>query len=285
MMVHIVMLTSVPGMARVALEKVRDTTDPDQVRTHVGFFDVVLEEAMELRGLMATWSFVKAADVGPFNYAAMNNRVARGIEPMLTAMRKPSRAGYPLEWDVARDWLLFLNDDVGVRPMWLDAMLECAEETGAAAVGMKLVYPEGHKHEFLIQHAGLDPGPFLLGSHRGLFAPMHSREFADPAYRRVWAVTGACMLVRAVDFRSVAGFDEGYEHVSQDVDLCMKLRVYDRVGLTGGGNRLCAVVQSTWCWHAEGATRGERMDQPSVFEEDGERFREKWAGRAPELAV
>ena len=277
-MVHIVMLTSTPGMARVALEKVRDTTDPDRVRVHVGFYEADLAEALELRGLMASWSFVGAGNAGPFNYAALNNRVARQIEPMLTVMKRPD------EWNVARDWLLFLNDDVGVRPMWLDAMLECREETRAAAVGMKLVYPEGHRHEFLIQHAGVDPGPFLVGSHRGLFAPMHSREFADPACKRVWAVTGACMLVRAWDFVVVDGFDERYEHVSQDVDLCMKLRTLDASG-GGYGLRPAAVVQSTHCWHAEGATRGERMDQPSVFETDNELFREKWADRALALAV
>lgn len=279
-MVHVVMLTSVPGMARVALEKVRDTTDPDLVRVHVGFHEVDAAEAAELRGLMATWSFARAAEVGPFNYSAMNNRVVRQIEPMLTVM------GQPDGWDPAKDWLLFLNDDVGVRPMWLDSMLECQEETGAAAVGMKLVYPEGHRHEFLIQHAGVDPGPFLVGSHRGLFAPMHSREFSDPAYRRVWAVTGACMLVRAWKFDAVRGFDERYEHVSQDVDLCMKLRTLDVVPSANHRTvRPAAVVQSTHCWHAEGATRGERMDQPSVFAEDNDLFRERWADRALALAA
>ena len=42
--------------------------------------------------------------------------------------------------------------------------------------------------------------------------------------QEISAVTAACMLVDACDFRAVGGFDESFRVAFNDIDLCMKIR-------------------------------------------------------------
>lgn len=264
-MVHIITLTSTPHMAKIAIERARDLAGMP-IRVHLALYDVNSADAHSAGITALTDSFVYAprAD-GPFNFSGLNNLlVDKGIEERTI---RTSDEG---------DWLLFLNDDVTARPYYLEAMIEAAGELNAPVVGMKLVYPAGHEDQFTIQHSGVEPGPALGGIHIGLYAPMDSPQFLEPRYKPVWAVTGACLLVRARHFLEAGGFDTGYEHVCQDIDLCLKLRQLAEW-------RAAAVVQSTYCWHAEGATRGPRGHElSSISNIDGERFVDRWAEFIPE---
>ncbi|MEM9165277.1 MAG: glycosyltransferase, partial [Cyanobacteria bacterium P01_F01_bin.4] len=88
--------------------------------------------------------------------------------------------------------LLMLNDDTEVvTPGWLGAMLELAQQPDIAAVGAKLLFPNGG-----IQHAGmliLGGNPthaFLKGSgqHEGYYCS----NFVN---RNYLGVTGACLMI------------------------------------------------------------------------------------------
>jgi GT2 family glycosyltransferase len=119
------------------------------------------------------------------------------------------------------EYLLLLNDDTEIiTPDWIEAMLEQVLKPGVGVVGAKLLYENG-----TIQHVGVT-------HHEGL--PDHVRKFFpanDPGYnfstisvRNYLAVTGACMLTSASNYRDVDGYDEEYKVNYSDIDYCLKLR-------------------------------------------------------------
>jgi GT2 family glycosyltransferase len=137
----------------------------------------------------------------PFNYSAVNNHAAR-------------LAGGEV--------LLFLNNDTEViNPDWLERMLEHAVRKVIGAVGAKLYYPD-----HTIQHAGvvLRKDGRVLHSHR--FFPGTDAGYKSVLRRiqNVSAVTGACMMMRKQVFEEVGGFDEAYEILCGDIDLCLRVR-------------------------------------------------------------
>ncbi|MBU1261695.1 glycosyltransferase family 2 protein, partial [bacterium] len=117
------------------------------------------------------------------------------------------------------DYLLFLNNDTRVTPNWLDEiLLVFKNEEKAGIVGSRLLYPDGR-----LQHAGV-----VLTLWNGL--PINidvNVEGEVPRTletRKVFAVTGACMLIRKNLFFDCKGFDEEYVYGYEDIDLCMKVR-------------------------------------------------------------
>jgi len=122
------------------------------------------------------------------------------------------------------EYLLFLNNDTEPRPGWLFPLVEILDHDGtAAAVGSKLLYPDG-----TIQHAGI----VIVEDHQSsdLLKAMnaHCGQQADfpPANTplTVQALTAASILLRKSAFIEVGGFDEKYRNGYEDVDLCFKLR-------------------------------------------------------------
>lgn len=143
--------------------------------------------------------------------------------------------------------LLFLNDDIeALDGAWLGHMLAWLSDPAIGAVGARLLYPSRD-----LQHAGiasnLVPGPGhpwrraapeVWNAHPLLNSP-----------GEVDAVTGACLLVRRADFRSVGGFDEeAFAITLNDVDLCLKLR---RRGLKSLYAPAATLI------HKEGQSRGD----------------------------
>ncbi len=119
-------------------------------------------------------------------------------------------------------YLLFLNNDVEVKTAnWLTGLVTFASLEGVGVVGAKLIYPNGK-----IQHAGIVLGleghasHLFMGSTGKSHTPIGSMEW----YRDFSAVTGACMLVRRDVYLEVNGFDEAFELVFGDVDLCLRIR-------------------------------------------------------------
>ncbi len=138
----------------------------------------------------------------PFNYSLLNNIGAKQAQ---------------------NEFLLFMNNDVFVKnPDWLKIMLnECLVNDQVAAVGAKLLYPNG-----TIQHAGVVLGVGGVADHAFRGQPGNAPGYVMRAMaaQEISAVTAACMLVRKVSFDEVLGFDEADLAVAfNDVDLCMKL--------------------------------------------------------------
>lgn len=120
--------------------------------------------------------------------------------------------------------LLFLNSDAfPQQPGWLARMTEALDgNPEIGVVGARLTFAEGG-----IQHAGMR---FEWLEQYGVWLNKHPGMGLDPALdpasgpTRVPAVTGACMLLRADDFKAVGGWDTGYLIGDfEDSDLCLKL--------------------------------------------------------------
>ena len=156
--------------------------------------------------------------------------------------------------------LLSLNTDPEPRPGWLQALERHGREHAAAAVGAKLLYPNG-----AVQHAGVVIGQD--GYPHNLYAGMPADHPAVNRSRRLQAVTGACLLVERAAFERVGGFDTGFVNSLEDVDLCLRL------GEAGGAVRYCHEAVVT---HMESASRGRR----DRFQRSVALYRERWRDRA-----
>ena len=115
---------------------------------------------------------------------------------------------------------LFLNNDVeALSDDWLEELIRWTEIPEIGIVGGKLLYPNQ-----TIQHAGIVIGLEGHASHIFLGLPDRSGGIFGTTdwYRNYSAVTGACMLIRRDVFEEVGGFDESYQLVFSDVEICVR---------------------------------------------------------------
>ncbi|MBE0701575.1 MAG: glycosyltransferase family 2 protein [Afipia sp.] len=139
---------------------------------------------------------------GPFNYSRINNQAAR----------------------MARgEVLLLLNNDTEITdPSWLKEMVHYLLQPDVAAVGAKLLYPDG-----AIQHAGVVLGVGGVAGHLYKSEPETATGYygALGIARDVSCVTAACMAIRKSVFDELGGFNETDLQVAfNDVDLCIRVR-------------------------------------------------------------
>jgi len=116
--------------------------------------------------------------------------------------------------------LIFLNNDVEIiQPSWLEEMVRWSNISEIGIVGGKLLYPDGK-----IQHAGIIMGMeghashIFGGAEDGVNGPFGSVNW----YRNYSAVTAACMGMRREVFDQIGGFDEKYQLVFNDVEICLR---------------------------------------------------------------
>ncbi len=141
---------------------------------------------------------------------------------------------------------LINNDIEALHDGWLSSMISHLMRPNVAAVGAKLLWPNG-----MVQHGGVWLGVGYLAGHFGnLLAEADSGAHArNQVTHQVGAVTAACMLLRKEDYLAVGGLNEhAFPVAFNDVDLCLKLRARGKAIL--------------WCTdavllHAESASRGQ----------------------------
>jgi GT2 family glycosyltransferase len=120
--------------------------------------------------------------------------------------------------------VLLNNDTIVVSVDWLNEMLGMCRMPGVAAVGAKLLFPDGR-----IQHAGVTLGVHGLTAHafegrRDGYAPLEVGFYAHVP-RNVSAVTAACLMARRDVYQEIGGFDEEELAVAwNDTDFCLRLR-------------------------------------------------------------
>jgi GT2 family glycosyltransferase/2-polyprenyl-3-methyl-5-hydroxy-6-metoxy-1,4-benzoquinol methylase len=175
---------------------------------------------------------------GEFNFARMMN----------VAAERAGSAGY----------LLFLNNDTEViAPEWIESMLEHAQRPDVAAVGARLLYPDGSP-----QHEGI-----IVGIEGAAAKNMAHPYFAlGETIRNCSAVSAACLMIRTDVFRELGGFEERLAVAFNDVDLCLRAREK--------GYEIVYTPHAV-LYHHEGSTRGVGGSQSP---RDEELFRARWAG-------
>ena len=127
--------------------------------------------------------------------------------------------------EVKTKYVVFLDNDAVVAPGWLEALIRCAEETGAWVVGplcligeisAGVVHVAGGNVHFREQSGGK-----ILYDEQYLFnTPI--RELKDRLVRRRWDyVEFHCMLVRTDVFQSLGNLDEQLLSVHEHIDFCL----------------------------------------------------------------
>ena len=136
-----------------------------------------------------------------FNYALMHNWAV------------PQTSG---------EYLCLLNNDTEVvSPGWLNDMLGLAQRPGIAAVGAKLLYPDGS-----LQHGGVILGIDGVAGHAHKGFPGTSYGYFGRAslLQSFSAVTAACLLMKKADWEDLGGMNTNLTVGFNDVDLCLRLR-------------------------------------------------------------
>lgn len=112
--------------------------------------------------------------------------------------------------------LALLNNDLLFEPGWLEPMLHTllSPTLNAGLVG-NVQY---HVADGTLDHAG------VLLNPNAQFGHIQTLAVGAPQHTKALAVTGACMLLRKVDFDAQGGFDEQFVNGCEDIDLCFKLR-------------------------------------------------------------
>ena len=129
--------------------------------------------------------------------------------------------------ELGYEYSLLLNSDVEVTPEWLRPLYEYMQAHSDVAACQPKLLSEKNRDAF--EYAGACGGyidrygyPFCRGR---IFDTIENDDGQyDYAAEVLWA-TGACMVVRASDFRLAGGFDARFFAHSEEIDLCWRLRL------------------------------------------------------------
>lgn len=182
----------------------------------------------------------------PFNYSRINNLAAE---------------------KASGKYLLFLNNDTEViEPNWMTTMVSYAQFDRIGCVGAKLYYPDD-----TTQHAGVLVGiggvaGHALNNYDRTHCGYFGRLVIDVNYL---AVTAACMMVKAADFKAVNGFDETLEVAFNDVDLCLKIYELGRYNV---------YAHQVELYHFESKSRGyeDTPEKKKRFAGEIKKMQDKW---------
>lgn len=117
-------------------------------------------------------------------------------------------------------FLLLCHDDVELAPNTVRIMVEEAYRSNAGLVGPKLVRWDAPREILQLGLAVDKTGYAGPRVERGEF----DQEQHD-SVRDVFALPGACLLVRADLFGALGGFDRAIDYLGDDVDLCWRAQV------------------------------------------------------------
>jgi GT2 family glycosyltransferase len=143
------------------------------------------------------------------------------LETIVVAQGSRAEAHNEGAQQASGEYLLFLAPDTEVTdPAWLSQLVLHAALPDVAAVGPKLVRPDGK-----VEQAGMaiglrDPAAPMLA---GVDAEGDGYYGALPCSREVSGLSAECMLVRREDFEREGGFLELYACEYEDLDLCQRL--------------------------------------------------------------
>ncbi len=129
---------------------------------------------------------------------------------------------------VKTPYLVFLDNDVIVSPGWLEALLNCAEDTGAAVVGPLMCHKEPIHEE--IHFAGGESHIWVdkLGRRRVREKMLNQGQRVEavlPTLQRTPTELAEfhCVLIRQSVFDHLGALDEGMLNTKEHLDFCMSV--------------------------------------------------------------
>ena len=127
-------------------------------------------------------------------------------------------------------YYVLLNSDVEVTHHWLTSLIEFMDSRPDVAACQPKLLSENDKDVF--EYAGACGGyidklgyPFCRGRIFNVIENDNGQY--DYEAEILWA-TGACMMVRATDFKKIGGFDARFFAHNEEIDLCWRMRLMGR---------------------------------------------------------
>ena len=130
--------------------------------------------------------------------------------------------------EVGTKYIVFLDNDALVTRGWLEALVQCAEETGAWVVGPLYLFGEIERQKIHMAGGILkfkeQQGQRVLYDEQYLFdTPMASVKV--PLQRNIWDYAEFhCMLVRTDVFARLGLLDEKLLSHQEHIDLCLEVQ-------------------------------------------------------------
>ncbi|MFY0685144.1 MAG: glycosyltransferase family 2 protein [Balneola sp.] len=126
----------------------------------------------------------------------------------------------------SKEILLFLNNDVEVKPNWLHAINHCfSENSDVGAVQPKLL---SYKDPECFEYAGAAGGyidkygyPFCRGR---IFDTVEKDDGQYDDITEIFWASGAALAIRKDIFIELDGFDEDFEFHMEEIDLCWRTK-------------------------------------------------------------
>lgn len=125
---------------------------------------------------------------------------------------------------VDTEYVVFIDNDVIVKPGWLEALVQCAEETGAWAVNplifqdseFKTIHMGGGKIELREKQGKL----WMIQKHFLMRLPVAKLK-SQPRREPTQLLEFHCMLVRTKAFEELGLLDESFLSMGEQDDFCM----------------------------------------------------------------
>lgn len=128
------------------------------------------------------------------------------------------------------EYYVLLNSDVEVTHHWLDPLIEFMDYHKDVAACQPKLLSEANRYAF--EYAGACGGyvdrygyPFCRGR---IFNTVEDDNGQYDYNEEILWATGACLLIRAADFRRAGGFDSRFFAHCEEIDLCWRLRIMGR---------------------------------------------------------
>jgi GT2 family glycosyltransferase len=145
------------------------------------------------------------------------------------------------------DYFVLLNSDVEVARDWLQPMLQYMNEHSDTAACQPKIRSYSRRNCF--EHAGAAGGfidrfayPFCRGR---IFATVERDNGQYDSVADIFWATGACLFIRAGDFRAAGGFDDDFFAHMEEIDLCWRLK--------NRGKKIACIPESV-VYHVGGGT-------------------------------
>lgn len=153
---------------------------------------------------------------------------------------------------VDTEYVVFVDNDVLVEPGWLEALVRCAQETGAVAVGPLycIGLPAGTTVHMAGGEASLHRKNGVLRLHelhRHQNLPVAQVE-AHLVRSRCELIEFHCMLVRSSALRRLGPFDERLMNTREHIDFCLTLRAHGHDIWFEPASRLTYVAPPPFAW-------------------------------------
>lgn len=165
------------------------------------------------------------------------------------------------------DLTLLLNNDIEFRTKDnIKKMIKLMEKEKASMCGARLLYSNSN----IVSHAGVGFSARRNNLPWNLHSSKSTRVEFDQKDRYFQAVTAACALIRAKDFKLVNGLDENFFWMYEDVDLCLKLQQEKKKIVYCGKTQID---------HETSATLKTNNYNKLMFNKNISYFKNKWEGK------